>query len=112
MEKRVVFGHGEHGERAFTRHSYESGGSARTIYLNDWNPTVIVRRRGLTIEGTRVRVSAIVNYRRLGYSVKRILKAVPHLTRRQVEDALALYHDDKKEAIRNEIDEEIAAQQL
>jgi uncharacterized protein (DUF433 family) len=49
------------------------------------------------IAGTRVTVRAIVEYDRLYHSIERILRALPHLTREQVEDALGYYADHSTE---------------
>jgi len=88
----------------------KSSNSAVTVYLRDWQPTITVKqRKTLQIEGTRTPASAIVGYKQLGFSVNRIVKAMPHLTRRQVEDILDLYQRDKK--VKREIDEEIGAQE-
>ena len=55
-----------------------------------------------TITGTRVRVSDIVRYRRLGHDAARIRRAIPHLSEDQIVAALA--YDAKH---RREIDDEI-----
>lgn len=49
------------------------------------------------IAGTRVTVRAIVEYNRLYRSVERTLRALPHLTREQVADALGYYADHAAE---------------
>lgn len=49
------------------------------------------------IVGTRVTVRAIVEYDRLYHSVERILRALPHLTHAQIEDALGYYADHTAE---------------
>ena len=111
--KTVVWGHGLITQPGTTDASGGSSGSATTIYLNDRKPTVLVKRPTtgrptLRIEGTSTRVSAIVEYRRLGYSVDRIVRAMPHLTRQQVKDSLAIYQGNA--SVRKEVDEEVAAQ--
>lgn len=49
------------------------------------------------IAGTRVSVRAIIEYDRLYRDVERILRALPHLTREQIQDALAYYADHSEE---------------
>lgn len=49
------------------------------------------------IVGTRVTVRAIVEYERLYHSVERTLRALPHLTREQIEDASGYYRDHSAE---------------
>lgn len=56
------------------------------------------------VVGTRVTVRALVEYERLYHSIERTLRAVPHLTREQVGDALGYYADHP-----TEIDAYIAA---
>jgi uncharacterized protein (DUF433 family) len=46
-----------------------------------------------TIRGTRVPVSAIVGYYKLGLSIEEMLDGLPHLTAAQVYEALSYYHD-------------------
>ncbi len=56
------------------------------------------------IKGTRVRVSTVVGYTRMGYDVKRITdELLPHLSPAQIHDALSYYYDH-----RDEIDRELA----
>lgn len=49
------------------------------------------------IAGTRVTVRAIVEYDSLYHSLERTLRAVPHLTREQIQDALGYYQDHATE---------------
>ncbi len=49
------------------------------------------------IAGTRVTVRAIVEYDRLYHDLEHTLRAVPHLTREQAEDALGYYADHRAE---------------
>ena len=49
------------------------------------------------IAGTRVTVRAIVEYDRLYHDADRTLRAVPHLTHEQVEEALNYYTDHPSE---------------
>ena len=51
-----------------------------------------------TIEGTRIRVADIVGLQRIeGESVEGILEGYPHLSREQVEAALAFYEQNRSE---------------
>lgn len=45
------------------------------------------------IAGTRVTVRAIVEYDRLYHDPERTLRALPHLSLEQIQDAMAYYHD-------------------
>ncbi len=49
------------------------------------------------IAASRVTVRAVVEYDRLYHDPERTLRAVPHLTREQVEDALGYYADHPAE---------------
>jgi len=49
------------------------------------------------IVGTRVAVRAIVEYDRLYHNLERTLRAMPHLTREQIQDALGYYADHTAE---------------
>lgn len=49
------------------------------------------------IAGTRVTVRAIVEYDHLYHDPERTLRAVPHLTRQEVDDALGYYADHRAE---------------
>lgn len=49
------------------------------------------------IAGTRVTVRAIVEYDRLYHDLDRTLRAVPHLTREQIQEALGYYNDHRPE---------------
>lgn len=60
------------------------------------------------IAGTRVRVADIVRYSRLHEDPPRILKALPHITTRQLEAAMAYYRAHRRE-IEAEIKEDETA---
>lgn len=85
-----------------------SSSAAITVYLNEGEPTFIVKSPTLRIEGTGTRASAIIEYRKIGYSIDRIIRAMPHLTKQQVIDTLSLY--EQHDEIQAEIDEELSAQ--
>lgn len=56
------------------------------------------------IKGTRVRVSTVVGYTRMGYDAEKIAnELLPHLNLAQIHDALSYYYDH-----RDEIDQELA----
>jgi uncharacterized protein (DUF433 family) len=49
------------------------------------------------VAGTRVTVRSIVEYDAMYHDVERTLRAIPLLTRDQINDALAYYHDHELE---------------
>ncbi len=51
------------------------------------------------IKGTRISVRDIVEWWQLGWSIKKILKAYPHIRLAQVCDALGYYDDHQEEII-------------
>ena len=60
-----------------------------------------------TIEGTRIRVADVVGLRRIeGEGVESVLAAYPHLSRAQVQCALAYYAEHKREIDRYMEEEE------
>lgn len=68
----------------------------------DASHPLITRYQGVAggepvIAGTRVTVRAIVEYDRLYQDAERTLRAVPHLTREQIQAALGYYNDHKLE---------------
>lgn len=66
------------------------------VYQSRSGPRAIVK-------GTRVGVSTVVGYIRMGYDAERIAnELLPHLTPAQVHDALSYYYDH-----RDEIDQEL-----
>jgi uncharacterized protein (DUF433 family) len=50
-----------------------------------------------TIQGTRISVACIVQYMRVYPSIEEILRALPHINRAQVEEALAFYEVNREE---------------
>jgi len=50
------------------------------------------------LKGTRIGVTSVVAYQRLGYSPEKIVSEIlPHLTLAQVHDALSYYYDHQEE---------------
>ncbi len=56
------------------------------------------------IAGTRIPVSDIVHYYKMGKDVHEILEYFPHLSLAEIHDALAYYYDNQSE-INKEIEE-------
>lgn len=68
----------------------------------DTRHPLISRYRGVAggepvIAGTRVTVRAIVEYDRIYHDVGQTLRAMPHLAREQIQDALGYYNDHSAE---------------
>jgi len=61
------------------------------VYLSRSGPRAVIK-------GTRVGVSTIIGYIRMGYSPEAIATEIlPHLTLAQIYDALSYYHEHKAE---------------
>jgi uncharacterized protein (DUF433 family) len=57
------------------------------------------------ITGTRMKVSNIVAYYKLGFSPEELAREFPHLNLSQIHDALSYYYENQED-IDNEIDED------
>lgn len=64
--------------------------------------TYVVVKGKPIIKGTRIAVSVIATYYKMGLSPEEIQRELPHINLAQIHDALSYYYDHQ-----NEIDEEI-----